>query len=419
MKQKRGSTAKDCATPDAVVRDGFADDGQTNEGSADAVFIDAGTADASQVGDSRLSPASGRGEPDLNDTLPFSGFDEVHDSLGSYGFRDSGHDFCLDDTATLHDPAHFDAFDPTLRSDDGSDSAHHAAVRDGSPPVFQNPGTCSDPVTLYLNEIGNTALLSLEEEVQLARETSEGNLTSKNRMIEANLRLVVAIAKRYQGRGLGLLDLVEEGNLGLIRAVEKFDHSLGFRFSTYATWWIKQAVDRALMNQAETIRTPIHVVKEFWQYQRQHAQLTITLGREPTLEELAPHLGKSPRAIRKLLNGRISMCSADHPLVDGTEAALIDTFSDAVTSRPDVILEAHDMLQSMEQWLGRLSAKHRDVLQRRFGLNGHQGATLEEVGNQVGLTRERVRQLQLEALEKLRRMMEREGLTLDCFRDED
>lgn len=385
MKQKRGSTAEDCAA-DPVVADGSASDGLTSQGLAD---------DAS------------------------SGFDEVHDSLGSYGFRDAGHDFCLDDTAILHDPADYDAFDPNLRSGDDSDPAHHAAVRDGSLPAVQGPGTCSDPVTLYLNEIGNTALLSLEEEVQLARETSEGNLTSKNRMIEANLRLVVAIAKRYQGRGLGLLDLVEEGNLGLIRAVEKFDHSLGFRFSTYATWWIKQAVDRALMNQAETIRTPIHVVKEIWQYQRQHAQLTITLGREPTLEELAPHLGKSPRAIRKLLNGRINMCSADHPLADGTEVSLIDTFSDGVTSRPDAILEAHNMLQSMEQWLGRLSAKHRDVLQRRFGLNGHQGATLEEVGNQVGLTRERVRQLQLEALEKLRRMMEREGLTLDCFRDDD
>lgn len=354
--------------------------------------------------------------------------DEVQDGIGSYDCPEPGHEIghegChesyQDEAATIHEAAMYDVFDSALRSlDDDSDPAHPVAVRDGFAQVLQNPGICSDPVTLYLNDIGNTALLSLEEEVQLARETSEGNLDSKNRMIEANLRLVVAIAKRYQGRGLGLLDLVEEGNLGLIRAVEKFDHSLGFRFSTYATWWIKQAIDRALMNQAETIRTPIHVVKEIWQYQRQHTQLMTTLGREPTLEELAPHLGKSPRAIRKLLNGRISVCSADHPLVDGAEVSLIDTFTDGVTSRPDSILEADNMLLSMEQWLGRLSGKHRDVLQRRFGLNGHQGATLEEVGKQVGLTRERVRQLQLEALEKLRRMMEREGLTLDCFREED
>lgn len=388
MRQKEESATTDCAAAEGLVNE------RLNESENDC-----GNECSNEVFAENLL------EDDVTGHLPSEEFNEVHDSLGLYG--------CQDDFEAMHDV--LDSGSQAFDLD--HDLPRHA--QQNTTAGIQNAGTCSDPVTLYLNEIGLKALLSLDEEVQLARETSEGNLTSKNRMIEANLRLVVAIAKRYQGRGLALMDLVEEGNLGLIRAVEKFDHSLGFRFSTYATWWIKQAVDRALMNQAETIRTPIHVMKDIWQYQRQFAQLTTTLGREPTLEELALHLGKSPRAIRKLLNGRISVCSADHPLVEGVEVSLIDTFTDGVASRPDVVLEAHDILLTMEQWLGRLSGKHRDVLQRRFGLNGHQGATLEEVGKQVGLTRERVRQLQIEALEKLRRMMEREGLTLDCFREEE
>ncbi len=344
-----------------------------------------------------------------DEALPLVDFDEVQDELGVYGY-----DLRFADESTQ------DEFDASLHDAEGETGLIlHGAERKGLCRPASALVASSDSITLYLNDIGNTALLSMEEELQLARETSEGNHASKNRMIEANLRLVVAIAKRFQGRGLSLMDLVEEGNLGLIRAVEKFNHLLGYRFSTYASWWIKQAIDRALMNQANTIRTPIHVVKEIWQYQKQSAQLTAALGREPTLEELALHLGKSPRAIRKLLSGRITICSADHPLVEDAEVSLLDTFTDCEASRPDAILESQDLMLNMDQWLARLSEKHRDVLQRRFGLNGHQGATLEEVGKQVGLTRERVRQLQIEALEKLRRMMEREGLTLDCLREDD
>lgn len=399
MSQKQQSAAEDRATLDPL-----ANDTAVSQAATDTEDL----SDGFPGPDSRLAAAAP--DPEY----------EVQDEFGSYGCFD-GFDSSLGDAA-VHD-----VFDASIHDHDAADdlsAAFSAAGREpaaGGRPArnLHDISGSSDPVTLYLNEIGNTALLSMEEELQLAREASEGNLGSKNRMIEANLRLVVAIAKRYQGRGLGLLDLVEEGNLGLIRAVEKFDHLLGFRFSTYATWWIKQAIDRALMNQADTIRTPIHVVKEIWHYQKTAGQLAAVLGREPTPEELAPHLGKSPRAIRKLLNSRISICSADHPLVEDADVTLIDTFCDAGSSRPDTILEAHNILHSMEQWLGRLSGKHRDVLQRRFGLNGHQGATLEEVGRQVGLTRERVRQLQIEALEKLRRMMEREGLSLDCFREEE
>jgi len=378
MSDNQESAAADCAAMECVAMEGVAMDGIVMDGMDEQA-------------------------------LPPVDFDEVQDELGVYGY-----DVRFADESTQ------DEFDASLHDAEGETGLIlHGAERKGLCRPASALVASSDSITLYLNDIGNTALLSMEEELQLARETSEGNHASKNRMIEANLRLVVAIAKRFQGRGLSLMDLVEEGNLGLIRAVEKFNHLLGYRFSTYASWWIKQAIDRALMNQANTIRTPIHVVKEIWQYQKQSAQLTAALGREPTLEELALHLGKSPRAIRKLLSGRITICSADHPLVEDAEVSLLDTFTDCEASRPDAILESQDLMLNMDQWLARLSEKHRDVLQRRFGLNGHQGATLEEVGKQVGLTRERVRQLQIEALEKLRRMMEREGLTLDCLREDD
>jgi len=279
-------------------------------------------------------------------------------------------------------------------------------------------GSLVDVTTMYLNEIGYTSLLTPNEELDLARQTMDGNTISRKRMIEANLRLVVAIAKRYQGRGLALLDLVEEGNLGLIRAVEKFDYRLGYRFSTYATWWIKQAVDRALMNHANTIRMPIHVAKDMSLCLRTKRQLEMHLGREASVEEVASHMGRSLRFVAKLLISGISVCSADQPLTDDADISMVETFVADSSLEPDAILENADMHQSMELWLSRLSEKHRDVVQRRFGLNGYESATLEDVGREVGLTRERVRQLQLEALAKLRRMLEREGLSRDCFSDD-
>jgi RNA polymerase nonessential primary-like sigma factor len=400
------------AAADRAVLNFFGDaaEGSVNNNSSDNESTP--HTEDSRMDDEALFAADVTGSTGLSDPAAFESGYELQDGLEDYAeFRG------LDDS--LHESAVHEApFAPS--SSRPAQSTRSQWLLDGrsAKPAFAGSGS-SDSITLYLNEIGNKPLLSIEDEVRLAREVSAGSLASKNRMIEANLRLVVAIAKRYIGRGLGLLDLVEEGNLGLIRAVEKFDHSRGCRFSTYATWWIKQCIDRALMNQAETIRTPIHVAKEIWTCQKLASQLTAVLGREPTCDELAAHLGKSPRAVRKLLGGRVSVCSADHPLVDDADVALIDTFRDAASSQPHAILEISNILQSMEQWLGRLSVKHRDVLQRRFGLNGHSEATLEEVGRQVGLTRERVRQLQIEALEKLRRMMEREGLSPDCFREED
>lgn len=274
-----------------------------------------------------------------------------------------------------------------------------------------------DPTTLYLNEIGYTALLNAEQEVLLAREALRGNADSRKRMIEANLRLVVAIAKRYQHRGLGLPDLIAEGNIGLIRAVEKFDPELGFRFSTYATWWIKQTIDRALMNQARTIRLPIHVMKDLAACLRALDRLRDETGREPTMQAVAAHVGKPVRAVERLLQSNTKVCSANVPLPEAAESSLMDNLPDETPSDPQVILQEQDLQESIGQWLERLSAKHRDVLSRRFGLRGHDGGTLEDVGREIGLTRERVRQIQIEALSKLRRMMERDGFSVDVLKD--
>lgn len=274
-----------------------------------------------------------------------------------------------------------------------------------------------DPTTLYLNEIGYTALLNSEQEVLLAREALQGNADSRKRMIEANLRLVVAIAKRYQHRGLGLPDLIAEGNIGLIRAVEKFDPELGFRFSTYATWWIKQTIDRALMNQARTIRLPIHVMKDLAVCLRAVDRLRDESGREPTLQEVAAQVGKPVKVVERLLLSNTKVCSANVPLPEAADSSLMDNLPDENPSDPQVILQEQDLQCSIGQWLGRLSAKHRDVLSRRFGLRGHDGGTLEDVGREIGLTRERVRQIQIEALAKLRRMMERDGFSLEVMKD--
>lgn len=275
----------------------------------------------------------------------------------------------------------------------------------------------SDPTTLYLNEIGYTALLNAEQEIALAREALQGNAQSRQRMIEANLRLVVAIAKRYQHRGLGLPDLIAEGNIGLIRAVEKFNPEFGFRFSTYATWWIKQTIDRALMNQGRTIRLPIHVMKELGVCLRALDQLRDELGREPSPKEIARRIDKPVRTVERLLLSNTKVYSANVALPDTTDSAFLDNLPDETPSDPQEILQEQDLQESIEGWLGRLSAKHCEVVTRRFGLRGHDGGTLEDVGKEIGLTRERVRQIQIEALDKLRRMMERDGFTVDCLKD--
>ena len=268
-----------------------------------------------------------------------------------------------------------------------------------------------DATQLYLNEIGFSPLLTPQEEVHFARLAQKGDPAGRKRMIESNLRLVVKIARRYVNRGLSLLDLIEEGNLGLIRAVEKFDPERGFRFSTYATWWIRQTIERAIMNQTRTIRLPIHVVKELNVYLRAARELTQKLDHEPSAEEIANLLEKPVGEVKRMLGLNERVSSVDVSLGPDSDKTLLDTLSDDRPTDPCELLQDDDLSQSIDQWLTELAEKQREVVIRRFGLRGHESSTLEEVGREIGLTRERVRQIQVEALKRLREIMEKNGLS--------
>ncbi len=270
-----------------------------------------------------------------------------------------------------------------------------------------------DATRLYLSEIGFSPLLTAEEEVFFARRAQKGDGQARARMIESNLRLVVKIARRYMNRGLALLDLIEEGNLGLIRAVEKFDPERGFRFSTYATWWIRQTIERALMNQTRTIRLPIHVVKEINVYLRAARRLAQSLDREPSPEDVAEMLDKPIDEVKRMLGLNERVTSVDVPRAPDTEKSLLDSIPDEQNTDPSILLQDNDVQAHIDLWLSKLNEKQRAVVERRFGLYGREIATLEEVGNELGVTRERVRQIQIEALRRLREILERDGFSVD------
>jgi len=272
-----------------------------------------------------------------------------------------------------------------------------------------------DATQLYLSEIGFSPLLTAEEEVYFSRLALKGDEASRKRMIESNLRLVVKIARRYNNRGLPLLDLVEEGNLGLIRAVEKFDPERGFRFSTYATWWIRQTIERAIMNQTRTIRLPIHVVKELNIYLRAARELVQKLDHEPTAEEIAAALDKPVADVSKMLRLNERITSVDSPFSGDTEKALLDVIPDEKSGGPEGELQSEDMNNNIIHWLNELNSKQREVLARRFGLMGYEAATLEDVGVEIGLTRERVRQIQVEALKRLRDILSQQNLSIEAI----
>ncbi|GGP40965.1 RNA polymerase sigma factor RpoS [Shewanella algicola] len=275
-----------------------------------------------------------------------------------------------------------------------------------------------DATQLYLGEIGFSPLLTAEEEVYFSRKSLKGCEKSRNRMIESNLRLVVKISRRYNNRGLALLDLIEEGNLGLIRAVEKFDPERGFRFSTYATWWIRQTIERAIMNQTRTIRLPIHVVKELNVYLRTARQLAQKLDHEPTAEEIAEKLDVSTGDVSRMLKLNEKITSVDSPLGGDNEKALLDVIADDDSVGPDHRVQNEDLSNSIVGWLNELNTKQREVLARRFGLLGYEPSTLENVGAEIGLTRERVRQIQVEALKRLKDLLGSQGLSVEAlFRD--
>lgn len=272
-----------------------------------------------------------------------------------------------------------------------------------------------DATQLYLNEIGFSPLLTAQEEVFFARKALRGEEAARKRMIESNLRLVVKISRRYVNRGLALLDLIEEGNLGLIRAVEKFDPERGFRFSTYATWWIRQTIERAIMNQTRTIRLPIHVVKELNVYLRAGRELAQKLDHEPTADDIAKLLDKPVADVEKMLALNERVTSMDVPVGQSSEKAVVDTVPDQHVSDPVELLQDSDLNANLDNWLDELSEKQREVVARRFGLRGHETSTLEEVGREIGLTRERVRQIQVEALRRLRDILEKHGLSAESL----
>lgn len=270
-----------------------------------------------------------------------------------------------------------------------------------------------DATQMYLSEIGFSPLLTAEEECFYARLAKKGDPSGRKKMIESNLRLVVKISRRYLNRGLPLLDLIEEGNLGLMKSVEKFDPERGFRFSTYATWWIRQTIERAIMNQTRTIRLPIHVVKELNVYLRAARQLTQKLDHEPSIEEIAEQVDKPIEDVEKMLGLNEKVSSVDVPIGQEDGKSLLDTIADEHGSNPTDLLTDESIHDQIEALLDQLTKPQQDVIARRFGLRGFDKATLEEVGQAIHLTRERVRQIQMDALRSLRELLIKSGISQD------
>ncbi|NMG16730.1 RNA polymerase sigma factor RpoS [Aromatoleum bremense] len=279
-------------------------------------------------------------------------------------------------------------------------------------PAFENE-FLSDVTQIYLNEIGANPLLTAAEEAALARRVRTGDFSARQIMIERNLRLVVNIAKHYLNRGIPLLDLVEEGNLGLMHALEKFDPERGFRFSTYATWWIRQNIERAIMNQSRTIRLPVHVVKELNQVLRAQRNLEASGNGEFTLEQVAHRLDKSVDEVRAILALSEHTASLDAPLEIDPTLSIGESLADDQAEPPDTHIQDAEVERLIQEWIGMLNEKQRLVIRHRYGLDECEVMTLEELASRLCLTRERVRQIQLEALGQLRRTVKRRGISRD------
>jgi len=270
----------------------------------------------------------------------------------------------------------------------------------------------TNTVQLYLNHIGLKALLTSAEEFEIAKQVKTGDEKARQKMIEHNLRLVVSIAKTYLNRGLPLLDIIEEGNLGLMHAIEKFEPERGFRFSTYATWWIKQSIERAIMNLSRTVRLPVHIFRELNQVikARNFLQKSCEMnGKEPSIEQISTLLGKTMQEVTEILSLNEHIASLDIPMEADPGCSLLDFVRDEVSMTPDEMLQAKELSQIIDDWLNRLVGKHCFVIERRFGLRNAPIATLEELASEMGLTRERVRQIQQEAILKLKKHLLNSG----------
>ncbi len=275
-----------------------------------------------------------------------------------------------------------------------------------------------DATSLYLNEIGVSKLLTADEEKKYARRIKKGDESARHRMIESNLRLVVKIARRYINRGLPLLDLIEEGNLGLIHAVKKFDPERGFRFSTYATWWIRQTIERAIMNQSRTVRLPIHIIKDINAVLRASRSLRHSQETAPTPAEIAAHMDREVEDVERLLglHNRVTIGSSGGAGNDEDRGPLYSLPAQK-EAEPSQCAQRERVNSILDRWVFKLNDKQRAVVERRFGLHGYRRLTLEEIGREIGVTRERVRQIQIDALKNLRNMMESHGVNSDSLLD--
>ena len=271
----------------------------------------------------------------------------------------------------------------------------------------------TDVTQIYFNEIGHNALLSAKEEAVLTRLVKQDDFDARQKMIECNLRLVVNIAKHYTHHGVALLDLIEEGNLGMMHALDKFDPERGFRFSTYATWWIRQNIERCIMNQSRTIRLPVHVIKDLNIILQAARHLEAHTGKEPKPEDVAHMLGRPVKEVQRMLSLNMNMMSLDAPLDIDPLLSMGDVMADDHSPGPDLMLEQTEIKHRVQEWLSRLNDKQRHIIEMRYGLNGCEIQTLEQLAKSLDLTRERVRQIQLEALQTLRGILKCDGVSRD------
>jgi RNA polymerase nonessential primary-like sigma factor len=305
-------------------------------------------------------------------------------------------------------PFEYDLLQPEFSGDEAL-----PAPAPGDPASSPEAELLNDVTQHYLNEIGAKPLFSPTEEAAWARRARAGEFVARQKMIEHNLRLVVNIAKHYLNRGVPLLDMIEEGNLGLIHAIEKFDPERGFRFSTYATWWIRQSIERAIMNQSRTIRLPVHVVKEINLVLRAMRLLESDNGREIRVDQIAHLIDRSVEDVRRVMTLNERIASLDTPLQVDPSRTIGDVIADEGALDVDEWLQSNEIGDLLKKWVGQLADKQQQVLQRRYGLGDCEACTLEEIALDLNLTRERVRQIQIEALDHLRRIIKRGGVTRD------